>query len=138
MTSSLRQIFAFSGVLEAGTGGKDSFALVEHAVALAAQARLERATQKRTVQKRTAQERTARKRTAQERAGQEQEQPTLVCYVPTAVGDAQAAIDFYHEKFARRADAQLSVLRLFPSRASRMSPPTCSARTSSWLRAAAW
>ena len=25
-----------------------------------------------------------------------------VCYIPTAVGDAQAAIDFYEDKFAAR------------------------------------
>ena len=102
MASTLRQIFAFSGVLAARAGGKDSFALAEHALALAAQARQERA----------AQERPAREGTRQRGTGQEQE-PTLVCYVPTAVGDAQAAIDFYHDKFAGRADAQLSVLRLF-------------------------
>jgi peptidase E len=93
VASSLRQIFAFSGVLDSGPGEKDSFALVEHAVALATQARQERVGQKG--------------------AGQEQERPTLACYVPTAVGDAQAAIDFHHEKFGSRADAELSVLRLF-------------------------
>lgn len=84
MASPLRQIFAFSGVLDSGAGERNSFALVEHALGLGA----------------------ARARAAG--AGQAQ-----VCYVPTAVGDAQAAIDFYQGKFAARAGAQLSVLRLF-------------------------
>ena len=78
MASPLRQIFAFSGVLDSADG-KGSFALIEHALSLAARA----------------------------------DRPTRVCYVPTAVGDAQAAIDFYQDKFAARRDAQLSVLRLF-------------------------
>jgi hypothetical protein len=55
VASPLRQIFAFSGVLDSGAAGKPSFALVEHAVALAA-------------------------RTRGTRAG-----PSQVCYVPTAV-----------------------------------------------------
>ena len=33
MASPVRQIFAFSGVLESGPGEKESFALVEHAMA---------------------------------------------------------------------------------------------------------
>ena len=45
--------------------------------------------------------------------GREHPGPTRVCYVPTAVGDAQAAVDFYQGKFAARAGVQLSVLRLF-------------------------
>jgi hypothetical protein len=75
VASPLRQIFAFSGVLDSGAAEKPSFARVEYAVALAARAR-------------------------GARAGR-----TQVCYVPTAVGDAQAAIDFYEDKFAagRRA-----------------------------------
>jgi peptidase E len=80
VASALRQIFAFSGVLDSGAAEQPSFALVEYAVALAARARAGR---------------------------------TQVCYVPTAVGDAQAAIDFYEDKFAALADAQLSVLKLF-------------------------
>ena len=84
MTSALRQIFAFSGVLDSGvrdsgTGEKGSFALIEHALGLVARA----------------------------------DQLTRVCYVPTAVGDAPAAIEFYQDKFAARPDARLSVLRLF-------------------------
>ena len=93
MASPLRQIFAFSGVLDSGDGEQDSSALVEHAVGLAAGARQARA--------------------GQARASQEHDGRTRVCYVPTAVGDAQAAIDFYQDKFAARPDAQLSVLRLF-------------------------
>ena len=98
MASPLRQIFAFSGVLEPGDGEQDSSALVEHAVGLAAGARQARAGQARA---------------GQARASQEHDGRTRVCYVPTAVGDAQAAIDFYQDKFAARPDAQLSVLRLF-------------------------
>ena len=60
-----------------GTGEKESFALVEHALSLGA---------------------------ARKQAG-----PARVCYVPTAVGDAPAAIDFYEGKFAGRAD--VTVLR---------------------------
>jgi peptidase E len=36
-----------------------------------------------------------------------------LCYVPTAVGDSQQAIDFYTAKMADRADVEFSVLRLF-------------------------
>jgi peptidase E len=82
VASPLRQIFAFSGVLDSGDGEQDSSALVEHAVGLAAGAR-------------------------------RHDGRTRVCYVPTAVGDAQAAIDFYQDRFAARPDAQLNVLRLF-------------------------
>jgi peptidase E len=41
------------------------------------------------------------------------EQPARVCYVPTATGDAQGAVDFYTAAFAERADIELSVLTLF-------------------------
>jgi peptidase E len=94
VASPVRQIFAFSGVLESGPGEKDSFALVEHAISLAGPPQAG---------------------PARERAGPAREHagPTRVCYVPTAVGDAQAAIDFYQGKFAARAGVQLSVLRLF-------------------------
>jgi len=92
VASPLRQIFAFSGVLDSGDGEKDSFALVEHAVALAAATRATRGTLE----------------TREARPG-----ATRVCYVPTAVGDAQAAVDFYQDKFAGRAGTRLSVLRLF-------------------------
>jgi peptidase E len=37
-----------------------------------------------------------------------------VCYVPTAVGDAERAIEGQTARFAATADADLSVLRLFP------------------------
>ena len=93
MASPLRQIFAFSGVLDSGPGEKDSFGLAEHAIALATQA--------------------GQGRARRNRAGQEHGRPAQVCYVPTAVGDAQAAIDFYEDKFAARDGARLSVLRLF-------------------------
>jgi len=36
-----------------------------------------------------------------------------VCYVPTAVGDRQDAIDHYTERLARRDDVEFSFLRLF-------------------------
>jgi peptidase E len=39
--------------------------------------------------------------------------PKRVCYVPTAVGDAQAQIDGYAAAFAARPGVDLSVLRLF-------------------------
>jgi peptidase E len=39
--------------------------------------------------------------------------PLRVCYVPTAVGDSQQAIDARMEAFAPRADIEFSVLRLF-------------------------
>lgn len=39
--------------------------------------------------------------------------PTHICYIPTAVGDSQDAIDFYTTVFAGRTDIQFSVLRLF-------------------------
>jgi peptidase E len=94
VASPVRQIFAFSGVLESGPGEKESFALVEHAISLAARERAGPAREHAGP--------------AGARAG-----PTRVCYVPTAVGDAQAAIDFYQGKFAARAGVQLSVLRLF-------------------------
>src|SRR3984957_8800910 len=73
--------------MESGPGEKESFALVEHAISLAARPHAG---------------------PAREHAG-----PLRVCYVPTAAGDAQAAIDFYQGKFAARAGVQLSVLRLF-------------------------
>jgi peptidase E len=36
-----------------------------------------------------------------------------LCYVPTAVGDRQDAIDHYTARFAERGDIEFSVLRLF-------------------------
>jgi peptidase E len=39
---------------------------------------------------------------------------TRLCYIPTALGDAQAAVDFYAAAFARRAGVDLTALRLFP------------------------
>jgi peptidase E len=41
------------------------------------------------------------------------ERPARLCYVPTATGDAQGAVDFYTGAFAERADVELSVLTLF-------------------------
>jgi peptidase E len=73
------QIFAYSGVLYPGPGGKDSFALIEYALGLA-----------------------------------DRSQGVRVCYVPTAVGDAVAAIDACTARFARsRTQVELSALRLF-------------------------
>lgn len=40
-------------------------------------------------------------------------EPTRLCYVPTAVGDSQNAVDHYTGVFAGRTDIQFSVLRLF-------------------------
>ncbi len=73
-----KQIFAFSGVLNPGPDGQNSFALIDHALGLTG-------------------------------AGT----ATRLCYVPTAVGDAQQAIDFYTAAFAARTDIEFSVLRLF-------------------------
>lgn len=39
--------------------------------------------------------------------------PLRVCYVPTAVGDAQQAIEAKEAAFARRPDTEFTVLRLF-------------------------
>jgi hypothetical protein len=36
-----------------------------------------------------------------------------LCYIPTAIGDNQAAIDYYMAEFAMRADVEGSFLRLF-------------------------
>ncbi len=40
-------------------------------------------------------------------------EPIRVCYVPTAIGDAAAAIESYTKVFASRDDAEFSVLKLF-------------------------
>jgi Peptidase family S51 len=115
VASPLRQIFAFSGVLESGPGEKESFALVEHAISLAARERAEPPGEHAGPAPEHAEPPGEHAGPAPEHAGLPGEHagPTRVCYVPTAVGDAQAAIDFYQGKFAARADAQLSVLRLF-------------------------
>lgn len=74
-----RQILAFSGLLTR-PGERGSFALVEHALALAG---------------------------PQERL--------RVCYLPTAVGDAPAAVEATRARFeSLRPDVELSVLTLFP------------------------
>ncbi|HUY48078.1 MAG TPA: Type 1 glutamine amidotransferase-like domain-containing protein [Streptosporangiaceae bacterium] len=39
---------------------------------------------------------------------------TRVCYLPTAIGDAQQNVDAQAARFAGRPDADLTVLRLFP------------------------
>jgi len=39
--------------------------------------------------------------------------PARVCYLPTATGDAQAAVDGQTARFAQRADVSLTVLTLF-------------------------
>ena len=41
------------------------------------------------------------------------DEPIRACYVPTAIGDAAAAIDHYAEMFASRDDIDFSVLKLF-------------------------
>jgi peptidase E len=73
-----RQIFAFSGVLKRGPDGRNTFALIEHALSL---------------------------------AGAEGQR--RVCYVPTAVGDAQQAVDIFAAAFAKLPDVEFSDLRLF-------------------------
>jgi peptidase E len=75
--SAPRQIFAFSGVL-AAPGLKPSFALVQHAIALAGADR-----------------------------------PKL-CYVPTAIGDNQRAVDHYASIFGALGGVDYSTLTLFP------------------------
>ncbi len=74
-----RQVFAFSGVLQAAAGQRDSFTLAEYALSLAAG--------------------TGRKR---------------VCYLPTAIGDLEAAVTAKAELFAARTGAEFTALRLFP------------------------
>lgn len=78
MPAVLRQIFAYSGVLKPGPDGRSSFALIDHALGLAAVGGRVR-----------------------------------LCYVPTATGDSQQAVDFYTAAAAQRPDIELSVLRLF-------------------------
>ncbi|HEY8044959.1 MAG TPA: Type 1 glutamine amidotransferase-like domain-containing protein, partial [Streptosporangiaceae bacterium] len=102
MASPLRQIFAFSGVLDSADE-EGSLALVEHALGLAARADPDhRGPGHREPG-----------HGGPDHGGPDSHQPTRVCYIPTAVGDAQAAIDFYEDRFAGRPDARLSVLRLF-------------------------
>jgi peptidase E len=36
-----------------------------------------------------------------------------LCYIPTAIGDKQVAIDYYRTRFAEREDVEFSFLRLF-------------------------
>lgn len=67
-----RQIFAYSGVLDAGPGQPGSFRLVQHALSLAAV-----------------------------------DGPVRVCYLPTAVGDAERAIDGQTARFAAAPGAEL-------------------------------
>jgi hypothetical protein len=74
----LRQIFAFSGILRPEPGQKSSFDLIEHAVSLAGSNGTKR-----------------------------------VCYIPTAVGDAEAAVDHMTAMFDDRPEIEFSVLRLF-------------------------
>jgi hypothetical protein len=102
VASPLRQIFAFSGVLDSADE-EASFALVEHALGLAAQADPDHSGPGHGESGHG----------GPDHNGPDGHQPTRVCYIPTAVGDAQAAIDFYEDKFAGRPDARLSVLRLF-------------------------
>jgi peptidase E len=97
VASPLRQIFAFSGVLDSADE-EGSFALVEHALGLSARADPDHR---------------GPGHGGPDHGGPDGHQPTRVCYIPTAVGDAQAAIDFYEDRFAGRPDAGLSVLRLF-------------------------
>jgi hypothetical protein len=68
VASPLRQIFAFSGVLDSGAGKKGSYALVEHAVALAARAKPTQATPDRAKPTRAAPDRAAPDRAAPDRA----------------------------------------------------------------------
>lgn len=74
-----RQIFAYSGVLYPGPGGRDSFALAEYALSLAGCGTAPR-----------------------------------VCYIPTAVGDADRAVEACAARFARHpAPVEFSALKLF-------------------------
>ncbi len=89
MASPVRQIFAFSPASwSPGAREKESFALVEHAISLAARPH------------------------AGPCPSTPGPGPRVLRPLPP-VGDAQAAIDFYRGKFAARAGVQLSVLRLF-------------------------
>ncbi|HEY2792455.1 MAG TPA: peptidase E [Micromonosporaceae bacterium] len=81
MPEPIRQIFAFSGVLNYDGNGKPPFMLIEHAVGL---------------------------------AGIEPGAPVRICYIPTAIGDQQTAIEAQTETFQTRIPgAQFSTLRLF-------------------------
>jgi peptidase E len=80
--TAVRQVFAFSGVLDAEPGQPGSFRLVEHALSLS--------------------------------PGPRGGGLTRVCYVPTAIGDAQPAIDTYQARFAGRPGTQFTTLRVFP------------------------
>jgi peptidase E len=81
--ATLRQIFAYSGVLATRTQPRKSLDLLEHAIGLAAAAQADPG------------------------------RPTRICYVPTAVGDSDTAIDSYAKVFAERDDVDFSVLKLF-------------------------
>lgn len=78
--AALRQIFAFSGILQPEPGQKGSLALAEHAIGL---------------------------------AGAEPGERVRVCYLPTAVGDAQANVDYMTAAAQGWPRAEFSVLRLF-------------------------
>jgi peptidase E len=81
VAAAVRQIFAFSGVLDSDPAGPGSFPLVQHALRLA----------------------------------RPDGAPARVCYVPTATGDAQRALDRQAARFAAWAPgAGYSVLCLFP------------------------
>ncbi len=77
----MRQIFAYSGVLEHPADGLSNFDLTSHALALAG-------TPGRRLR---------------------------LCYLATALGDAETAITTTEGRFAaRRADVDFTALRLFP------------------------
>ena len=112
MASPLRQIFAFSGVLDSADE-EGSFALVEHALGLSARADPDHRGPGHMEPDRGGPDHGGPDHGGPDHGGPDGHQSTRVCYIPTAVGDAQAAIDFYADRFAGRPDARLSVLRLF-------------------------
>lgn len=79
----VRQIFAYSGVLLDRANPRRSLAQLDYAIGLAAA------------------------------AANEPTRPTRICYVPTAIGDAAAAVEWYSDAFADRPEVSFSVLKLF-------------------------
>lgn len=57
-----------------------------------------------------------------------------LCYIPTAVGDRQDAIDHYTKWFAERDDVEFSSLQLFPQPNVPDPPQTCAPQA--WTGAA--
>jgi peptidase E len=89
MSTEPRRIFAFSGVLKPQRGGPSSQALLDFAISQAgiSRADISLAGASRPVRR--------------------------LCYIPTAIGDTQVAIDYYADWSAGRDDIEYSFLRLF-------------------------